>query len=233
MTAAFLARTLEKFADLVFPRLCVGCGAHGRYFCARCAPPHPDTTACPVCARDLDDWQIHPLCRKRLPLAKLVALGDYEGPLAKAIAEVKYQFSSSILGELAPIAAPALLPEWRAAEAALVPVPLHPGRQAWRGFNQSAMLAEHLAKLGGLTVATAIQRTRETPPQVGLGASRRRENVTDAFAPNGAAPEHVVLVDDVTTTGSTLGECARVLLANGSKRVDAFVLAHERKKVGG
>lgn len=114
----------------------------------------------------------------------------------------------------------------------IVPVPLHRWRLLRRGYNQSALLADHLGRLSGVPwSASILHRRRATASQQGLGAAARRANVTAAAF---AVPERrraaiagrrVVLVDDVFTTGSTLSACARVLREAGCARVDVLVLA--------
>ena len=111
---------------------------------------------------------------------------------------------------------------------ALVPVPLHRRRLRARGYDQALELARALGR--GLHVplqANALLRHRATDAQTQLGAVERQRNVRDAFVlrPGVALPAHVALVDDVMTTGATLAECARVLLAGGIQRVDVWTIA--------
>jgi ComF family protein len=111
----------------------------------------------------------------------------------------------------------------------VIPVPLHRRRLRWRGFNQAALLGYEVArqlhcKLDVVTLA----RIRDTPPQTWQGSPQRRQNVRGAFVvtrPHRIASRSVLLVDDVMTTGATLDECARTLLAAGARRVDVFTLA--------
>lgn len=103
----------------------------------------------------------------------------------------------------------------------IVPVPLHRGRLWWRGYNQSALIARALAERCGGTVAVdLLQRTERTPLLRGLGPSARRKAVSGAFAipPDGKTRlkgAHVILVDDVYTTGATAAGCARALRRAG------------------
>lgn len=106
-----------------------------------------------------------------------------------------------------------------------VPVPLHAGRRRWRGYNQSADLAQQL----GLPVMQALRRRRATPPQTALPAAQRHRNVKGAFEARRTARRLrdavVVLVDDVATTGATLDACAVALAACGVREVRALTAA--------
>jgi ComF family protein len=114
---------------------------------------------------------------------------------------------------------------------ALVPVPLHWRRQWARRFNQSALLAEVIAKVSGVPLARqALKRVKATPQQVGLSQAARARNVQGAFQvpPDGkheVAGRRLVLVDDVLTSGATMDACARALLRAGAAQVDALTFA--------
>lgn len=106
---------------------------------------------------------------------------------------------------------------------ALLPVPIHPRRLRERGYNQSLELARPLARHLGMPVLhLALQRVRATPPQMALPESARAANVRGAFVVRGEIPAHVALVDDVLTTGATVGELARLLRARGCQRVEVW-----------
>jgi len=111
----------------------------------------------------------------------------------------------------------------------LVPVPLHWTRLFARRYNQAAVLALALAKLGGPPVSTdCLIRRRRTPPQGRRNAVARRRNVAGAFRLRRSETirgKRVVLIDDVLTTGATVEECARVLKRAGAARVDVLALA--------
>ncbi len=113
----------------------------------------------------------------------------------------------------------------------VVPVPLHWKRMWARRFNQSAALAKLVAGPLGIPVShTALKRVKATPQQVGLSKSERAANVQGAFRIEPAnrseiARRHVVLVDDVLTSGATVDACARVLLRGGARQVDVLVFA--------
>ncbi|MEQ1931530.1 MAG: ComF family protein [Parvularculaceae bacterium] len=113
----------------------------------------------------------------------------------------------------------------------LVPAPLHPTRLFARRYNQAALLAVAAAKLAGARAEPlALTRTRATPPQKNLSPEARRRNVAGAFGVRAdkaalVSGAHVVLIDDVLTTGATMSACARALKKAGARRVDALVLA--------
>jgi ComF family protein len=109
----------------------------------------------------------------------------------------------------------------------VIALPLHRSRLRARGYDQALELARPLARALQLPLLEgALRRTRATTPQSELSALARRRNLRGAFACDGAAlPAHVVLVDDVMTTGATLHAAARALRRAGVERVDAWVCA--------
>jgi ComF family protein len=113
----------------------------------------------------------------------------------------------------------------------LVPVPLHRKRLRERGYNQSRLLAQELAKLTGLPLADdCLIRKRHTPPQARTTTvDERQSNVADAFSCLNRRLEdrQVLLIDDVSTSGSTLDACARALKEAGASSVWGLVLARE------
>jgi ComF family protein len=153
----------------------------------------------------------------------------YQDAIRDAIHALKYRGGWEIARPLASRMAEA----WRTRRLTsdmLVPVPLHIDREAQRGYNQSQLLAHHLAAQTGLPLAeTLLFRIRATASQARLGPRERWSNVKDAFT---CVEAHdlsglcVTLVDDVATTGATLDACAVALLARGARMVSAITLAH-------
>jgi ComF family protein len=110
----------------------------------------------------------------------------------------------------------------------LIPVPLHLTRLRQRGYNQSLELAKVIAKHTGIPIAfQACKRIRNTPPQTSLSGKQRQTNVKGAFEIIKIAPDwqHIALIDDVMTTGSTVAELARVFREAGVERVDIWCCA--------
>jgi len=110
----------------------------------------------------------------------------------------------------------------------IVPVPLHRWRLVWRTYNQAALLANAVGRMCGKpTVPDALVRTRATPSQGRMNRDARRRNVSGAFKVKrlqAVRHKHVLLVDDVLTTGATAEACTRALLAAGARAVDVLVL---------
>ena len=111
-----------------------------------------------------------------------------------------------------------------------MPVPLHPKRLRRRGYNQALLLARELGKLRGLEVNDhLLSRPKDSPPQVeATSLGQRRLNVADSFDCRGdACGSKIILIDDVTTTGSTLSACAAALKRAGASSVWGLTLARE------
>ncbi len=111
----------------------------------------------------------------------------------------------------------------------LVAMPLHPQRLRTRGFNQSQLLAARIAKrLDIPLLSSACQRVRDTPPQSSLPWKERDKNIRGAFEvalPAQVQGKHVAIVDDVMTSGASIGELARALKKAGAAEVSAWVVA--------
>ncbi len=192
--------------------------------CARCALPLPrPAAACGECLRDAP------------PFDAAFAPFEYAHPLDLLLTRLKFGRSLAagrVMGELWIAAIRTALADGAITRlpGALLPVPLHADRLRERGYNQALELARPLAAALGLRLAPELlRRERPTAAQTDLGAAARRRSLRGAFsfAPprDGAAPDHVVLVDDVMTTGATVRECARVLKRAGIARVDVWAMA--------
>ncbi|MCG5536158.1 ComF family protein [Ectothiorhodospira mobilis] len=219
--------------ETLYPPLCLCCGAPGQGgmdLCPDCARELPLAgPACQRCARPLPA-AAGPICGDclRHPPAFDAARAAlrYQWPVDTWIARFKFRGRLNHGRLLARLMARQLLPGAQPPDC-ILPVPLHRHRLAQRGFNQAAELARPLARaLQVPLVPDAVRRTRATPPQQTLSAARRRHNLRGAFTVRaGFTPGHVLLVDDVMTTGSTLDELARRLKAAGVRRVEVWVAA--------
>jgi competence protein ComFC len=225
--------------DFIFPKHCVNCGKGGVYFCSICTSAiKQGELICSFCARPSLGGFTHPKCKRRYGLDGFWSLGLYKDPLRRAIQKLKYRWITDLSENLTDITleywaknSPIILDQVKKSRGEnwiVVPVPLHPSRQNWRGFNQSALLAKSFARKLGLEYSESLKRIKNTKPQVKLKADERKANIKNAFS---LATNHslhttnVLLIDDVWTTGSTLKECCYVLKRNGVKSVWALTLA--------
>jgi ComF family protein len=189
---------------------------------------------------DSEDGPLCGMCRRVEPrFQRAVAFGAYEGALRDLIHLFKYQRTrpaGKLLGHFLNQAASRLaLPD----SLVVTPVPLWPGKRQARGFNQAEAIAQAFLSLqtaAGIQLDTSILvRTRETASQTGLSRRQRHANVRGAFAvvgPEKVKDRSILIVDDVMTTGTTAGECARVLRRAGAKEVFVATVARATKEAG-
>jgi ComF family protein len=171
--------------------------------------------------------------RKRPFYEALGAPYVYEGALMESIHRFKYEERTHLANSLGTLLASFTRGWCQEANVFLVmPVPLHPKRLRERGFNQSLLLARHVASCMNADLDfLSLRRIRDTLPQTGLDRDKRPKNVRRAFEikdPETVKERSVILVDDVATTGSTLNECARVLKTAGCVQVLCTVLARTK-----
>lgn len=183
-------------------------------------------TRCTVCAIPLDggDNVCGRCCSSPPRFEGATALADYAPPVAGMVAALKFRAHL----ELAPLFGDMLARRHApGARSLVVPVPLSFERLSERGFNQSLQIARAYCRSSGARLhADAVRRIRHSPPQQTLALDARRRNIRGAFAAAGdLAGREVLVVDDVMTSGSTMDEIARVLLAAGATRVHALVVA--------
>jgi ComF family protein len=157
-----------------------------------------------------------------------LAFGYYGGALAQAIRRLKYEDRPDLARPLGDLLRGACRTARIRADI-IVPVPLHPRRLVHRGYNQSSLLAARVAReIDARLVTSALARAVETQPQAILARADRQTYVATIFvAPAARALQGrvVALVDDVSTTGSTLDACGRTLLSAGARRVITLVVA--------
>jgi len=213
-----------------FPHTCLLCGATSGtgHLCSACLADLPwhSQPQCPQCAIPTPDGQVCGVCLKHPPaFDRTCAALAYAFPLDRLIPRLKYHGQLAIapaLGEcLAQVAASRPRPD------RLIAMPLHAKRIRERGFNHATEIARDAAKRLGLPLDTdCCQRTRDTPPQMGLKHDARRRNVRGAFACTGdVRGQHIALIDDVMTTGTSLDELAATLKRAGASEVTCWVAA--------
>lgn len=203
--------------------LCMACHLAlpwNRHACRRCALPLPGDDAAGVCGACLQTTS---------PLDGVIASFAYAAPLDRLLPMFKFHQSMAAGRLLSGLMADTLRDAAICAhEATLVPIPLHRRRLRQRGYDQALELARPLARRLGLPLASDVLiRPKVTGAQSRLDKTARQRNLSGAFLVNTrhALPRHVVLIDDVMTTGATLEAAATALRAAGVGRVDAWVCA--------
>jgi ComF family protein len=195
------------------------------FFCVSCRTPFQN-------AFPLDSEGRCALCRYGLRgFDAAYCFGSYEGVLRELIHLYKYGRIQTLARPLGALLA-AALPRDERFDAA-TPVPLHWRRQWQRGFNQSELLARAIARRCGIPVVRALKRVRPTVAQAGLSNTGRRQNVAAAFRPRRAVEgKHILLIDDVMTTGSTAAACALALKRAGAAKVALLTVARVDRRYG-
>lgn len=233
-----LVRTACRDAvEFLYPRQCLHCDAEAEgLFCTACAVEWDALrlkAACYGCGHSVADPELpcawcHGKGRKHLH--RVARLGKLDGPLRSAVLAQKYRGEWWVAEQLAEYLADSPPARSLLHDAdVLVPVPLHPTRRFFRGFNQAEVVARVLARRFRKPVAFPVIRHRRTPPQVATLTPRQRwENVRDAFRlvdPMAVRARRVVVLDDVMTTGATIASVVRTLTPARPTQVSAVVLA--------
>ncbi len=227
---------LRGLGDLLFPETCL-CGANPGQadgLCEDCKvllTQHVAVAFCPRCGASIGPnlrvYETCSACPNPLPrFEQVFRLGSYAPPIRTAICQLKYQGRLGPAEKLTDLLAGRIEAGIETPLDVVCPVPMHFWRRWTRGRDHADALAKRLGKRLSLPVGSLLRRIRNTPQQIHLSRTARRSNVRDAFAStrplDGAS---VLLVDDVTTTGATADECARMLKKAGASHVQLAVLA--------
>ncbi len=238
--ASFARRASEALTALLYPPHCAGCGADtsaGVHLCARCAAkarpivaPFCQTCSEPFAGAITSTFTCQNCAERRLHFDCAVAPYLSRSVVRELIHRFKYDRHFYLRHPLTAWAADGLADTRLAAPPidAFVPVPLHPARFREREFNQADEIAKLLSQRTGTPLLRALRRIRYTSTQTVLDRHERMENLRNAFRVRDTAAvllRHLVLVDDVFTTGSTVDECARVLRQAGAASVRVLTVA--------
>lgn len=251
-------KTLEQtFLNLLFPLNCLGCRKEGSLLCPECEATLElqRVQFCPCCEKAITlGGQTCTRCqpKENFFLDALTVAGNYQQTLlAKMVHNLKYNFITNLAEPLGELMVKAInknslpLPDF------LIPIPLHPQRLRWRGFNQAELLAQYLSTnlAPGLIIPVLnheIFRAKYTKPQMSVkNYWQRQKNMENAFDVSRNQPadqskgnvsalpiknlqgKKILLIDDICTTGSTLNQCAKVLKKLHPHSISACVLARQ------
>ncbi|HMT00696.1 MAG TPA: hypothetical protein PKC14_00040 [Candidatus Absconditabacterales bacterium] len=208
-----------KFLDWLFEKKCVICEKNGDYLCKKCTQglsPHPEH--CLICHKQSDDYKT---CKKCLREGNNIIEGvivafSYDTSIKKLIKNLKYK-SAYDISHFFSLKLSYLISTYfdiHDTSILLSFVPSHRTKKIFiRGYNQSELLAQGVAQLLGLPFAKVCKKVRWTKKQAGLKRQQRLINLNEAFEINQKSlfisQKNIILIDDITTTGSTLIETAK------------------------
>jgi ComF family protein len=221
----------KSLISLFYPPLCVGCSeallANEAFFCSECLQNLPKTAYHSFCDNPAYDRFLG-----KAPIQKANAYLYYnkQGLGQKTIAEIKYRGNTYLGKWIGAYLAQDLLPSgFFETIDFIIPVPLHKSKLRKRGFNQSELIAQGIAKITNIPLETRnLYRSKANVSQTRKGVYERWQNTKDIFQLKDAGlfkNKHLLLLDDVLTTGSTLEACTRALLKSENSTVSILTLA--------
>lgn len=224
-----MKRLFSRVRNLIYPQRCMLC---------RCFLSKGETD---ICRRCLLEAPVYPFGRLTPDkqgknnihfLDSFTAVWYYEGDVRRSILRYKFRKGVFLAPKFSKMLAEKLTQQGMAQPDALTWVPVSRMRRFQRGYDQCELLAKQLGKVLGVPAIPTLRKVRNTPPQSGLdSAAMRKANILGAFALKedaNIAGKTVLLVDDIFTTGSTMNECARVLLTSGAAQVHGAAIAVTR-----
>ncbi len=230
----------RRVADWLLPPVCLSCHRHVAAHdsvCGSCwreihfiRAPMCDVLGIPLPATDMEGRIVSAAALAEPPdYDRARAVAHFNGAMRTLVHQLKYNDrheARDLFGRWLISAGAEIIED----ADVIVPVPLNHRRLLWRRFNQSALLALEVARHSGRPFEPLLlQRVKRTTPQVGLSQAQRRDNVRGAFrVAKSMRPRlegrHVLLIEDVITTGATVNACARELKRAGAQRVDVLAL---------
>ena len=229
-----LTERLQQFAetglDLLFPPTCAGCSKLGTRWCENCQAKVPKIGLphCELCGLPRRDPGVCQKCvAQPPPYLKMRSWAVFDFPIQNALHSLKYRrnftLGTAIADQITEFVMDLQLPV-----DLIIPVPLGRQRLKQRGYNQVALVAQPLARRLNLPYTDqAITKRLENRSQVGLSIAERQENVKDAYLARQdiVCEKNILLLDDVATTGATIGSCSQAIMAAGAKGVYAITIA--------
>ena len=242
MAAVWVSGCVGGLLELLYPYICKCCGkgllkSGTKFICGECLSKvnFICSPLCLRCGRQLDqaagmeDRHCGDCLAQPPHFSSARSAGLYRPPLASLLHRLKYQADTTVRGALAEVIAAGAKAINGIDVDLVAPVPLHRRRLKERGLNQSLEIARiAFPDLRQKIVPNLLIRTKNTKPQTELDGIARRRNLKDAFTVNQTnlvKNKKIVLVDDVFTTGTTVGECSRMLKKAGASEIFVFTVA--------
>lgn len=223
-----LVNVLEKIIAVVAPHLCIVCQKEGKLICIQCLEElEAANKLCYRCLKASPGGYTCPGCWTELRPTRLWAAALYNGTAKELVRVIKFSRGQGGCEQLAESMASLLELARLPSDVLLVPVVTANQRKRQRGYDQAVLIARHLAKLTGLGQYNVLIR-RNDQRQVGASRTKRLSQLHGAFTvmrPSLVKERHILLVDDVITTGATLEAATTALIEAGAKTVSAVVFA--------
>jgi len=224
---------MRSFLSVLLPPFCIQCGFIGVYICSTCLKNISviKTNKCFYCGKGSALGLTHIICKKRWGVDGAISFYKYNNTFRKILITAKYQKAHRVLFHLLFSINPTLYTtiwKWTGLFSPIITaVPLHPQREQERGFNQSEIVAKHLAGILKCEYKPLLKREKNTQHLANISDKQKRKRATKgAFSfIETTKLDSVIIVDDVITSGATINECAATLKDNGVRNVLAFSLA--------
>ena len=220
---------LEHFITIIAPHECLSCGLEGQLVCAKCRDQYilPLPPRCYKCSRLSADWRVCSACRKnKSPLRTVAVCTQYEGLPKEIMHVLKFERASAAAQTIAECLDP--MQKYFDESCLITEVPTASSRRRQRGYDQAQLIAKAYAKQTNTTYTPFLWRMGNTR-QVGMDRATRFTQAQSMFRvrnPNTLRGQHIILVDDVLTTGATIEAAARCLRLAGAASVSAILFAH-------
>ncbi len=240
-----VTKTVDLVLDIIFPIRCLGCGKlfsnrKKDYLCKKCfvGISTNNNSECIGCKTSIGMGKTCFKCKDTNHINRLLIVLDYKNPIVVQIIKcLKYRFVQEIINPLSILIKKYIVNLSREKKfnileknPIIIPIPLHPKRLNWRGFNQSELIAQSLSDIIQCPVhIDSLRRIKESKPQADIKEKAERlEKPRSIFRLINSEPTKnrvIILVDDICTTGATLNEAAKILKEGGAESVIGFVVA--------
>lgn len=200
--------------NCLFPKKCYGCETS-------------ETWLCRTCFSKIKNYQ-EQRPRQLDNVDNLIIAGEYSDPVLKELMQAfKFNFNRELVVPLTALLYSKISCLVLNKSYLIIPIPLHRKRLAWRGFNQSELLAREISTLTGWPINCELIKTKKTKEQAGLKEVERLKNQVGVFSWQGAnlAGQAIILLDDIITSGATVSQAALVLKQAGAGEIIALAVA--------